>query len=116
MITGVHTLLHSRRADEMRAFFRDVLGLPHVDAGDGWLIFALPPGELAVHPTEDEGHCELYLMCDDVHATVAMLAARGVEFVRPVTDAGWGLVTAIRMPDGGALGLYQPRHRVAHGT
>jgi predicted enzyme related to lactoylglutathione lyase len=116
MITGVHALVHSRCADETRAFFRDVLGLPHVDAGRGWLIFALPPAELAVHPTEGEGRCDLYLMCDDVHATVATLAERGVEFIRPVADAGWGLVTAIRMPDGGELGLYEPRHAVAHAA
>jgi catechol 2,3-dioxygenase-like lactoylglutathione lyase family enzyme len=113
VITGVHTVLFSRDAEADRAFFRDVLGFPAVDAGGGWLIFRLPPGEAAFHPAEDgEGHHELYLMCDDVHATVADLEAKGVEFVRDVSDERWGLVTALRLPGGGELALYEPRHPV----
>jgi predicted enzyme related to lactoylglutathione lyase len=81
-----------------------------VDAGDGWLIFSLPPAELAVHPTVEGDHHQLYLMCDDVQATVADLEAKGAELSGPVSDEGFGLVTAIRLPGGGKLGLYEPRH------
>ena len=108
MITGAHTILFSTDAEADRAFFRDVLGFDSVDAGGGWLIFALPPAELAVHPGEPG--VGLYLMCDDVAATVAELRGLGVEIVREVSDAGWGLLTAIRLPGGGELGLYEPRH------
>ncbi|WP_345708534.1 VOC family protein [Kitasatospora paranensis] len=90
MINGAHVIIHSRDEEADRAFFRDVLEWPNVDAGGGWLIFALPPAELAVHPTDGPGAHELYLMCDDVDATVRDLTARGVEFTRPVTAAGWG--------------------------
>jgi catechol 2,3-dioxygenase-like lactoylglutathione lyase family enzyme len=110
MITGAHAVVFSRDADALRGFFRDVLGFPSVDAGGGWLIFALPPAELAAHPAEEDGRHELYLMCDDVHATVAELEGKGVEFSRPVTDEGFGLMTAIKLPGGGELGLYEPRH------
>src|SRR5262245_38084300 len=110
MITGIHAVLFTTDADADRAFFRDVLELPSVDAGDGWLIFALPPAELAAHPADADGRHELYLMCDDVLATVAELSARGAQVARPVAEAGFGLVTAIRLPGGGELGLYQPRH------
>ncbi len=113
MISGVHALLYSPDADALRAFLRDVLEWPSVDAGRGWLIFAMPPAELAAHPAEGEFRSELYLMCDDVEATMATLRAKGVEFVRPVSDQGWGLVTAIKLPGGGELGLYQPRHPTA---
>ena len=115
MITGVHALLYSTQPEEVRAFFRDVLQLPSVDAGRGWLIFALPPAELGVHPSEDENTPELYLMCDDVHKTMEELRGRGAVFARPVADQGFGLVTAIRLPGGGELGLYQPKHPVALG-
>jgi catechol 2,3-dioxygenase-like lactoylglutathione lyase family enzyme len=108
MITGAHAIVFSQDADADRAFFRDVLGFEHVDAGGGWLIFALPPAELAVHPGGDAQ--QLYLMCDDVGATVADLQASGVEIVREVSDQGWGLMTAIRLPGGGELGLYEPKH------
>jgi hypothetical protein len=111
MITGVHAIIFARQAEEVRAFFRDVLGFSSVDAGDGWLIFALPPAELAAHPVEDEEHHELYLMCDDVQATVDELRRKGVEFTRPVSDEGFGLMTALRLPGGGELGLYEARHR-----
>ncbi len=110
MITGAHAIVYTRDADADRAFFRDVLGFDSVDAGGGWLIFKLPPAELAAHPDETGGRHELYLMCDDVHATVAELEAKGVEIVREVVDAGFGLMTAIRLPGGGELGLYEPRH------
>lgn len=110
MINGVHAVVFSRDADEVRAFFRDVLEFPSVDAGDGWLIFALPPAELAAHPTDGEGQHELYLMCDDVRATMDELTSKGVEFTQPISDEGWGLLTALRLPGGGELGLYEPRH------
>ena len=84
MITGVHALIYSKDAERLRAFFRDTLGWPSVDAGRGWLIFALPPAEIAMHPTEGEGSHELYLMCDDLGATVAELARKGVELARPI--------------------------------
>ena len=110
MITGVHAIVYTRDAEADRAFLRDVLGFESVDAGGGWLIFRLPPAELAAHPHEDGGRHELYLMCDDVHATVAQLEAAGAQFVRDVTETGFGLLTAIRLPGGGELGLYEPRH------
>jgi catechol 2,3-dioxygenase-like lactoylglutathione lyase family enzyme len=113
MITGAHAIIFSRDADGVRAFLRDVLGFSSVDAGGGWLIFALPPAELAAHPTDEAGHHELYLMCDDIRATVDDLEGKGVEFSRPITDEGFGLMTAIAMPGGGELGLYEPRHPTA---
>jgi catechol 2,3-dioxygenase-like lactoylglutathione lyase family enzyme len=110
MINGLHAIMFSPEPDKVRAFFRDVLGMPSVDAGGGWLIFALPPAELAVHPADGNGHHELYLMCDDIRATLAELAANGVEVVRDVSDQGWGLLSAIRLPDRTELGIYEPRH------
>ena len=113
MIIGAHTILYAPDAGAARAFFRDVLGFPAVDAGQGWLIFSLPPGELAAHPLYDPGEAtrhELYLMCDDIHATVATLKGRGVEFVSGVSNEGWGLLTRLRIPGGGEIGLYEPRH------
>src|SRR5262245_34725322 len=89
---------------------RDVLELRSVDAGGGWLIFAAPPAELAAHPSDSNARQELYLMCDDIEATVATLESRGVELSGEITDAGWGLLTAIRLPGGSELGLYEPRH------
>jgi catechol 2,3-dioxygenase-like lactoylglutathione lyase family enzyme len=109
MITGAHTIIYTKDADADRAFFEEVLGLPSVDAGGGWLIFALPPAEVAMHPHETGGAHELYLMCDDVHAAVEELRSRGAE-LDDVSDEGFGLVTAIRLPGGGRLGLYEPRH------
>ena len=109
MLVGAHAIVFSKDAEADRAFFADVLGLSSVDAGAGWLIFELPPAELAVHPGDDDRH-ELYLMCDDVHATVAELQAKGARFEGGVADQGWGLVTAIRLPGGGTLRLYEPRH------
>jgi predicted enzyme related to lactoylglutathione lyase len=110
VITGVHAIVFSEQAEQVRGFFRDVLGFPSVDAGGGWLIFALPPAELAVHPADGDSRHELYLMCDDIQATLAELAAQGVTATREVTDQGWGLLSAIRLPDGGELPIYQPRH------
>ena len=113
MITGAHAILYTEDAEALRAFLRDVLGFPSVDAGGGWLIFGLPPAELAAHPTEHGGRHELYLMCDDIEATVAELRGRGVSFTGPVSDEGFGLMTAIALPGGGELGLYEPRHPTA---
>lgn len=112
MINGVHALIYSRDADRVRAFFRDVLGRKAVDAGDGWLIFALPPAELAVHPTEGEARHELYLMCEDIEQTIKELGEKGVP-CSPVEDQGWGLVTSLQLPGGDELGLYEPRHDTA---
>ena len=112
-ITGAHMLFYTSEPEKLRAMLRDVFGFKHVDAGGGWLIFALPPAEIAVHPAEEGGRAELYLMCDDVAATVAALQAEGIEVARPVSDQGWGLLTAITLPGGIELGLYQPRHPTA---
>jgi hypothetical protein len=116
MINGVHALVYTKDPDGVRAFFRDVLELPSVEAGGGWPIFALPPAELAVHPSDhDAGSHELWLMCDDINGTVTRLEQKGVKTTSPVADRGWGLVTAIAMPGGGTLGLYEPRHPTALG-
>lgn len=113
MVNGSHVIFYAKDADKARSFFSDVLKLGSVDAGHGWLIFALPPAEFAVHPTEGAPRYELYLMCDDIEATTKDLQAKGVEFVRPVKEERWGLVTAIKLPDGGEMGLYEPRHPTA---
>ena len=113
MITGVHALIYTKQADEVRAFFRDVLEWRTVDAGEGWLIFAMPPAELGIHPSDEEATHELYLMCDDLNATLAQLRAKGVQIAREVRDQGWGLVSAIRLPGGSELGIYEPRHPTA---
>ena len=114
MITGTHAIIYADDAEEARAFFRDVLEFRNVDAHDGWLIFKLPPAELGIHPTglpgAANGRHEVYLMCDDIQATVAELAEKGVEFTTPVEDRGFGLVTTIRVPGGGELGIYEPKH------
>ncbi|WP_431923403.1 VOC family protein [Amycolatopsis tucumanensis] len=113
MINGAHVILYSHDAEADRAFLRDVLGQPHVDAGGGWLIVKLPPAEIAVHPRDAAQAHELYFLCDDVEGTVRELTARGVEFTAPVTDAGWGLLTRLRLPGGGEVGLYEARHQRA---
>jgi catechol 2,3-dioxygenase-like lactoylglutathione lyase family enzyme len=114
MIFGVHSLIYTRQAEAVRAFLRDVLGWSYIDEGGGWLIFALPPAELGVHPTDGDSSHELHLMCDDLDATMAELAAKGVEFVGGVAERDYGRVTTIRLPDdGGQLGLYQPTHPLA---
>ena len=113
MISGAHVIVYSRDAAADREFFRDVLGLAAIDSGGGWLIFALPPSEVALHPAETSGRHELYLMCEDVAAEVDRLRA-SVE-CGPISDEGWSLFTTISLPGGGSLGLYQPRHVLAHG-
>jgi catechol 2,3-dioxygenase-like lactoylglutathione lyase family enzyme len=110
MISGVHVIIFSREADAVRAFLRDVLEFPSVDAGEGWPVFALPPAELAAHPTDGAGHHELYLMCDDIETAIGELERKGVEISRPISDERWGRLTAIRMPDGSELRLHQPNH------
>jgi hypothetical protein len=110
MIIGSHVIVSSRDPEADRAFFAEVLEQPHVDAGGGWLIFKLPPAELAVHPSDGPSGHELYLMCDDVEATVRDLRAKGVEFTQDVSDQGWGLLTRFRLPGGGEVGMYEPRH------
>jgi predicted enzyme related to lactoylglutathione lyase len=113
MINAIHAVIYSKEADEVREFFRDTLKFSSVDAGHGWLIFALPPAELGVHPTESEaqdGQHQLYLMCDNIESTVAELQGKGVEITQPVTDAGWGKLTALRLPGGKEMSLYEPRH------
>jgi hypothetical protein len=114
VITGVHAIVFSPEAEKVRVFFADVLELPSVDAGGGWLIFALPPAELAVHPADGATRHELYLMCDDIQATLADLRGKGVEVAQDVSDQGWGLLASVRLPDGSEFPLYQPRHPVAH--
>ena len=113
MISGVHALIFARDAEKVRTFFRDVLGFSSVDAGGGWLIFALPPAELGIHPTDGEPRHELYLMCDDIHATVEALKKKGAQIIRPISEQGFGLMTSIGLPDGGELALYQPAHPTA---
>ena len=112
MITGLHAVIFSRDAEGLRTMLGDVLGFESVDAGGGWLIFAMPPAELAAHPDEQGGRTELYLMCDDVNATVRALHAKGIA-CQPVTEERWGLLTSLTLPGGGAIGLYQPRHPMA---
>ncbi|MGC9949647.1 MAG: VOC family protein [Bryobacteraceae bacterium] len=119
MITGAHVLLFSGDSEADRAFFRDVLEFPFVDAGHGWLIFKLPPAEAALHPIEGEADAgmlggQLYLMCDDLQATIQSLAAKNVV-CGPIDTVRWGMKTTIRLPSGGALGLYQPTHPTALG-
>ncbi len=109
MITGAHAILYSTDAVADRAFLRDVLEFPSVDVGGGWLIFALPPAEVAVHPGEENDRHELYLTTDDVEALVASLGEQGIA-ASPIEDRGWGLLTQVKLPGGGALGVYQPKH------
>jgi catechol 2,3-dioxygenase-like lactoylglutathione lyase family enzyme len=109
VISGAHAIIYSKDAAKDRAFFKDVLGLKSVDSGGGWLIFALPPAEVAVHPTTGAETQELYLMTDDVKQTVKDLKAKGVT-CGTVSDQGWGLLTLVSLPGGGTIGLYQPRH------
>src|SRR4030095_2041690 len=110
----MHAIMYSKKAEANRAFFRDVLGFPSVDAGHGWLIFAAPPAEIAVHPAEDREYHELYLMCDDIEATVAELGQQGVK-AGAMQDRPWGRSTQISLPSGEELGLYEPRHPMAIG-
>src|SRR5579872_234628 len=114
MITGLHSIIYAQDADKVRAFLRDVFGFKSVDAGQGWLIFAAPPAELAAHPVDkgQKAFHELYLMCDDLKATMSELQTKGVQ-CGAVTEARWGSITKIQLPGGGDLGLYQPKHPTA---
>ena len=109
MIFGAHVIVYSTDAAADRVFLRDVLGFPNVDAGQGWLIFALPPAEVAVHPAETNGKHELYFMCDDLKAEMSALKKKGVS-CSEVEEARWGSITRMRLPGGGEVGLYQPKH------
>ena len=109
MIIGAHVIVYSRDSEADRAFLRDVLRFPHVDVGEGWLIFGLPPAEVAVHPSEENDVHEFYLMCDDVEAFVREMSIRGVA-CGPVQNRGWGVLTEVVLPGGGKVGVYQPRH------
>jgi hypothetical protein len=108
MIRGAHIIVYSKDAEADRNFIRDVLKFPFVDVGHGWLIFALPPAEVAVHPSSEASH-ELYLMCDDVKAFVATMAAEAIACT-PVSEERWGSLTHVTLPGGGKLGVYQPKH------
>lgn len=110
MISGAHAIVYSTDPDGVRAFLRDVLELPGIDAGDGWPVFALPPAEIAVHPVERGSSHELYLMCDDIEATVADLRRKDVQIDGDIVDAGWGRRITVRLPDGSPLSIYEPRH------
>lgn len=109
MIIGAHSIIYSRKPELDRAFLRDILGLPHVDAGGGWLIFGLPPAELAVHPSRKNNVHEFYFMCKDIRAFVAEMEKRRVA-CSPIQSVGWGELTHVTLPGGGKLGVYQPRH------
>jgi catechol 2,3-dioxygenase-like lactoylglutathione lyase family enzyme len=109
MISGAHVIVYSKDAEADRAFFRDVLGFKSVDAGHGWLIFALPPGEAAFHPAAENGPQELYFMCDSLQSEMAALAKKGVKCSK-VDEARWGSITKMKLPGGGEIGLYQPKH------
>jgi len=114
MISGAHVIVYTKNAEADRAFFRDVLGFKSVDAGHGWLIFALPPGEAAFHPSEKNGPHELYFMCDNLKSEMAALAKKGVRY-SAVYEERWGSITRILLPSGGEIGLYQPKHSTALG-
>jgi catechol 2,3-dioxygenase-like lactoylglutathione lyase family enzyme len=114
MISGAHVIVYSKNAEADRAFFRDVLGFKSVDAGHGWLIFALPPAEAAFHPSDESSAHELYFMCESLKAEMDSLAKKGVKCSR-VEEARWGSITKIRLPGGGRIGLYEPKHPTALG-
>ena len=112
MISGAHVIIYSKNADADRAFFRDALGFKSVDAGYGWLIFALPPAEAAFHPADKDGDHELYFMCDDLKSEMAALESKGVKCSK-VEEQRWGSITKMRLPGGGDIGLYHPKHPTA---
>ena len=114
MITAAHVILYSTDAEADRVFIRDVLGLAGVVAGDGWLIFKLPPAEIAVHPTDGLSKHEFFLMCDDIEQTLVDLTAKGVTVSKPISEQGWGLLASIQLPSGSDLSIYQPRHATAY--
>jgi len=112
MINGAHVIIYSKDADADRRFFKDTLGFHSVDAGHGWLIFALPPAEVACHPADENNQHQLYLMCDDLASVMSALAAKGID-CSGVQEPPWGWLTTISLPGGGQLGLYQPKHPTA---
>jgi catechol 2,3-dioxygenase-like lactoylglutathione lyase family enzyme len=114
MFSGAHVIVYSKNVEADRAFFRDVLGFKSVDAGRGWLIFALPPAEAAFHPSDENDVHELYFMCDDLKAELASLVKKGVE-CSEVEDVRWGSIAKMRLPGGGEVHLYQPKHPTALG-
>ncbi|MBP3966668.1 VOC family protein [Paenibacillus lignilyticus] len=114
MINAAHIILYSTDADADRVFIRDVLGLAGVDAGGGWLIFKLPPAEIAVHPTDGPSKQEFYFMCEDIEKTLNELTAKGVEISAPISDQGWGKLASVKLPSGADLPIYQPLHPVAY--
>ncbi len=109
MITGAHSIIYSKDPEADRAFLRDILGLTNVDVGGGWLIFGLPPAEVAVHPSDDNNAHGFYLLCDDIEIFIAEMKARGI-ICGPVQNPRWGKLTEVTLPSGGQLGVYQPRH------
>lgn len=111
-ITGVHALLYTSEPEALRAVLGDVLGWKSVDAGEGWLIFGLPPAELGVHPAEAPAH-QLSIICDDLDATIAELRAKGIEFIGEPSDQGWGIITTMVLPGAVEVMLYEPRHPTA---
>jgi predicted enzyme related to lactoylglutathione lyase len=114
LISGAHVLIYSRDAEADRRFFTNVLGLDSVDSGGGWLIFALPPAEVAIHSTEDTEHHVFYLLCEDIEATAKALERKGVSLKRPFDEPRWGRVTELTLPSGARIGLYEPKHPLAH--
>jgi catechol 2,3-dioxygenase-like lactoylglutathione lyase family enzyme len=111
VITGSHVIVYSKDAEADRTFFNEVFGFDSVDAGHGWLIFALPPAEVAFHPGDESRH-ELYLMCDNLEATMAELKSKGVVFKGTIDELRWGRLAHLDLPGGGTLGIYQPKHTV----
>jgi catechol 2,3-dioxygenase-like lactoylglutathione lyase family enzyme len=109
MIKGMHCIFYTPEAEAARVFIKDRLGFPHVDAGDGWLIFDVPSAEVAVHPGDDTHH-QISFWCDDIKSTVQELQGNGVNFKSPITDQGFGLVTTFEMPGGVEVQLYEPKH------
>jgi hypothetical protein len=114
MIIGAHTIIYSKDAEADRAFLRDILGFKNVDSGDGWLIFKLPPAEIAIHPTDEEEFNEMYFMCDDLKMTIADLESKGI-MCAGIENEPWGLLTSIILPGGGSIGIYEPHHPLAIG-
>jgi hypothetical protein len=114
-VTGVHAVIYTPEAEELRALLRDAFGWSHVDAGDGWLIYALPPAELGVHPGDLPGQ-EISVMCDEIGATMADLSSKGVAFRGEPEERGWGIVVTMILPGGVEMLLYQPRHPTAHAA
>jgi hypothetical protein len=110
VINGAHVVIYSAEPEADRAFLADVLAYPHLDAGGGWLIFTLPPAEIAVHPADGPPSHEFFLLCDDIEETMQELTEKGAEFSQPVTEQRWGRLTRLRLPGGGELGMYEPRH------